>query len=195
MMQRHRLETSKGFIMEQHHRFVFLLTIGIFAVLEGTTSSAGSTTQLGEQHKDDVTILFRALKHVYEPNEPIDLVMAIVNHRPEAVYVYGKDLQNIDAFPRVFGSNGTKVPFDRPPDELSVPPDHYMKIEGKRVLVAPMLRIEPIGAVLSVIPDALKLYRGHMSEGKYFLKISDVPIVHEVDNIIEIPEVNHWFDQ
>lgn len=158
----------------------------------GIAAGAEDLRKQDTGYQNDVTIKFRILKDTYEPNEAVPLIVAIANHRTEPVYIDGRDPELLG--PRrawVTDANGADMPHDPPPEQLSVPRDHYMKIDGKRVQVAPLSRIEPHGVAICWMADGLERHHGHLPEGDYFLEMRDFLIVHEVSGIVEKDDTPH----
>jgi hypothetical protein len=168
----------------------------MLSVIGAIAFGAEDLRKRDDRYMNDVTISFRVLKDIYEPNEPVPLIVAIANHRPEPIYVYGRDPELLDRRRAwVTDANGVDMPYDPPREQLSLPSDHYMKIEGKRVQVAPISRIEPLDVAVCWMADGLEYYHGHLPEGNYFLEMKNFLIVHEIDNLITRNDTNHrlWF--
>ena len=175
---------------DRYMNFIIYVLMGIIV---GQTNG---TTKEDQQYEKDVTIRFRVLKDIYEPNEPVPLIVVIANHRSEPIYVYGRDPEFLDRRTAwVTDVNGIDMPYDRPPEQTSLPSDHYMEVNGKRVQVAPISRIEPHDVVICWKTDGLERYHGYLPKGDYFLEMKDFPIVHEIDNIIirEDTGNRYWF--
>lgn len=169
---------------------------GTVLMIEGIGSGSEDLRKRDDSYMDDATIKFRALKNVYEPNEPVPLIVAIANHRSEPIYVYGRDPELLgQRRARVTNANGVDMPYDRPSEQLSLPSDHYMKIDGRSVQVAPISRISPRDVAICWMPDGLERYHGHLPEGEYFLEMHDFLIVHEIDDLITRSNNKHllWF--
>ncbi len=157
---------------------------------------AAVMTEECEQYAGDIEVTFQVLKEIYVPREPVPFVIAIENHGTDPVYMVGKDPRHLESFARVFDVDGNEMPHDRPREQMSVPPDHYTKIDNRRVLVVPVSRIMPGRTILSLIPDGLRLHHRHLSEDVYYLELPPINVIHEIDPLTLRQDNPHlrWFE-
>jgi hypothetical protein len=61
----------------------------------------------------------------------------------------------------------------------------------KSVFTVPLSNIDGPGVILALMPDALKIYHKHLSEGIYYLDPGDIEIIHQVTAVIVRQDVPH----
>lgn len=146
--------------------FFVILACGLL-----TTVSFGdiSKERTQAEYQKSLTITVKALKDVYEPGEPVPLVVAIANHGSEPVYISLPGPYVIDPYIEVKDANGVRIMGDPVPTPPPSPPHYYMEKEGKRIYVVPVFKIGGPEVILELIPDAIERYHKHLSEGNYYI--------------------------
>jgi hypothetical protein len=175
--------------------FLFILACGfLISCILGDVS--GNSER--DKSEPNITVAARVVKDVYEPNEPVPLVVAIANHSSEPVYLFTDRPDIFGTSAGVIDANGVRVmgdPVSTPP-VMSSSSDSYMKKDGKRIYVVPVSKIEGPAVILALTPDALRLHHGHLAEGVYYLRPGAVEIIHKVSDLIIREDVPHrlWID-
>jgi hypothetical protein len=118
----------------------------------------------------DVSIAIRTLKNVFEPNEPVPLIVVIANHSAEPVYTYGSESAIYNSSCDVSDANGIRnILGDRFSEGNGFPADYWILKDEKLNLVMPIYRIDSHEVMLAIVEDAIKLYRKNMPEGTYYV--------------------------
>ena len=172
--------------------------LGILACGFSISYSLGDVSAESEraQSEPNVTVAARVVKAIYEPNEPVPLVVAIANHGSEPVYLFTDSPDIFGTSAGVIDANGVRVAGDPLLTPPPPPPHHYIERDGKRIYVMPVSKIEGPGVILALTPDALSRHHKHLSEGTYYLNPGAVEIIHKVSDLIFREEVPHklWID-
>ncbi|MGD8500281.1 MAG: hypothetical protein PVJ86_06520 [Phycisphaerales bacterium] len=169
-------------------RFLIIIVFGLFVPI---SRSGALNDEAQTKYAKNVTVAARALKSIYQQDEPVLLVVAIANHSTDPVYLSTETPDIIDPFVRVKDVNGVEVMGD-PVAEPPPPPGHYYMVkDGKSVYTVPLSKIDGMGVLITLIPDALKIYHNHLSVGEYYLTPADIEIIHEVGSPIVREDVPH----
>jgi len=176
------------------HRMFFVIIA--FNLLSAVSLGELSKQEVRTRYEGTITVATRALKDLYEPNEPVPLVVAIANHNSEPVYLFTDSPDIFGTSAGVIDANGVRVAGDPLLTPPPPPPHHYIERDGKRIYVMPVSKIEGPGVILALTPDALSRHHKHLSEGTYYLNPGAVEIIHKVSDLIFREEVPHklWID-
>jgi hypothetical protein len=169
-----------------------MLQVSLCVLLITSNPMYASNKELREQYKESVTIAPKILKTIYEPNEPFPLIIGIANHNKKPIYLSIEEPNEFAPSISIKDANSLDImgdPFPDPPPEA--PGDYYMVKDGKRVFVTPIYKIDGPGICLLQVPDALKRFHKHLSEGTYYLDPIIVEVIHDVNEIIERKDVPH----
>lgn len=163
-----------------------------------TATALGSVSAQSERVKDkpNITLAARAVKDLYEPNEAVTLVVAIANHSSDPVYLSTETPDIIDPFVRIKDIDGVEVMGDAVAEPPPPPGHYYMAKDGKSIYTVPLSKIDGMGVLITLIPDALKIYHNHLSVGEYYLTPADIEIIYDISNIILREDVPHqlWIE-
>lgn len=176
------------------HRMFFLIIA--FDFLSAVSLGELRNQEVSARYEGTITVAARALKDLYEPNEPVPLVVAIANHSSEPVYRFTEKPGIFATSSLVTDANGMRVMGDPVIEPPPPDPSHYMEKDGRMVYVVPVSKIEGPGLLVSLIPDALSRHHKRLSEGTYHLDPGRVTIIHKVSDLIVREDVPHklWID-
>lgn len=167
------------------------ITVLAFGWLTRITFPDTLNAESRAKYEKNITVTARALKGVYDPNEPVPLMLAIANHGSEPVYLSTDQPEIFDGYVRVRDSDGAEImgePIPTPPP----PPIHYYMVKGgNRIFTVPLSKIDGAGVMISLMADALKIYHNHISPGIYELDPGVIEIIHEVGPLIVREDVPH----
>jgi parallel beta-helix repeat protein len=136
------------------------------------------------------TATARLFEDTYDSGQQVPIEISITNSTQRPAYVFVDESGFIKTYVRVEDANGTaiSVPIASPPP----PPRHYyIEIDGRKVLTVPVKQIEPGQTVSLFIQDALESYHEYLEEGTYYLKPSDITVIHQAGLIITRDDVSH----
>jgi hypothetical protein len=165
----------------------FLTAVGVANVSNENTRT---------KSEPSITVAARVIQDVYEPNEPVPLVVAIANHSSESIYLFTDRPDIYGTSAGVRDVNGARIEGDPVPTPPPPPLHYYMEKHGKQIYVVPVSKIEGHSVLLSLTPDALSRHHKHLSEGTYYLRPGAVEIIRKVSGVITRQDVPHrlWVD-
>ena len=176
---------------------LLLSSVAVLGLTSGHTMQAvsGENPRLkyepSVKYEKKITVMARLVKEVYEPTEPVPIVVGIANHSSEPVYL------STDR-PGIFGTgadvkdaNGVRMKGDPILTPPGAPLSHFMEKDGKSVYVQPVSKIKGSSLILALMPDALQRHQGYLTEGTYYLHIGSVEIIHEISDLIVRKDVPH----
>lgn len=174
---------------------VFLVAL-ILGFLAYTRSADALTNESRTNYEKSVTSIAKTLKTIYEPGEPVPIVLAISNHSSRPIYTFQGESDFLGGFSLVFDTNGVRIMGDPIPTPPPPPLHYYMEKDGKRIYVVPVYKIDGPGVMVAVIADALRIHHKHLSEGTFYLDLGDIEIIHKVSDLIVREDVPHklWID-
>lgn len=117
-------------------RWFFLVMTSSLLIAAG--SSAAPNEDIHAKYEASVSLAARVLKDVYQPNEPVPLVIAIANHGSEPVYLFAETLDISGTSAGVTDANGLRVTGDLVPTPPPSPPHYHMETDGKQIYVVPV---------------------------------------------------------
>ena len=125
---------------------------------------AAQTLLAGIPSGAPIMVAVNSPKQVYDVDEPVKLGLAVMNAGSFPLYVLklqgvSFDVWDTDSGRKIVGDPLTKP---APPN-----PTHYYTVDGERVLMDPVVRLDARGGVAFVIDDALARYRNHLPPGSY----------------------------
>jgi hypothetical protein len=136
------------------------------------------------EYEKKASVLIKTMKTVFEPNEPIPLIVAIANHTSEPIYIYRTLSDFYETSCYVSDSNGKGI-LGAHLSEEKPPLDYYIEKNGNPLLVLPFYKIDGYGVMIAIIADAIKLYHKNMTEGTYNVGPILTETLHDVNDIIE----------
>jgi hypothetical protein len=171
--------------------FIIILLLGLFSPLrvEGNTQNHEKA-----KYEKEISVVIRTLKDVFEPNEPVPLIVAIANHNSEPVYL---DYAEEDIYTTFYKSfcdvsdvNNTRIRMSEPiPERFGfVFESDYLVFNGGKSLVVPVYKIDGHEVMIAIIADAIRLYHGNMPEGTYYIDPYIVTTFRDVNDTIVIRE-------
>ena len=149
-----------------------------------------------EIYQKSVSIVAKALKNTYEPNEPVTLIVAIANHSSEPIYISRSESDYLRSSCLIKDANGIRIEIgsrDTPP---SPPADYYMEKNGKSTFVVPVYKIDGFSLIIAIINDAFTMQHKNninISDGIYYIDPIIEGVIHEADEIIERKNVSSRF--
>ena len=74
-------------IIESSYFFGIILILLFFMIIPVKSSDNNDKSEKAK-YEENVSIAVKSLKKVYEPNEPVPVIIAIANHSSEPIYLF-----------------------------------------------------------------------------------------------------------
>jgi hypothetical protein len=174
--------------------FVLLIACGLANV---TVPSLGGGSDLSGNDVNGVTVAVSTFKRIYEPSEPVPIIISIANHGSEPLYISGENPDVFEGSARVIDTDGVEILGEPVADpNVAAPGRYYMKKNGETIYVVPVSLIPGRSVQVSVLSDALKRHHGRLSEGTYRLVLGDIQLIRKIGNLIIREDLPHklWAD-